>query len=143
MNLASNRSGRNNNRKIFAFTLMAMAMAFAGCSPSRPASPLPGDRSAAIALLQRINASAQSCWVKSGDADFRSYRVIPELDTRTGTPRILVVGAKAAQGLPQLVIEARGTPARLSAYGPLASGPLSPRISADVNRWAGGDAACA
>ena len=101
------------------------------------------DRSHAVALLQTINDQAQSCWMKSRDKAFRAYRVIPELDTRVGKPRILLVSAKASQGLPQLVIEAEGTPARLTTYGPLASEPVSARINTDILRWSSGKTGCA
>ena len=65
--------------------------------------------------------------------------MIPELDTRIGTPRILVISAKAAaRPAAILVIEATGTAAALSTYGPLASKPVSPRVNSDVSRWATG-----
>lgn len=100
------------------------------------------DRSTPVRLLQGINERMQTCWVKSKDSAFRAYKVIPELDTRHGKPRILIVRAKASQGLPQLVIEASGKPARLSSYGPLASDPLAVRMDADVRRWLAGDSGC-
>ena len=114
----------------------------AGCQNTDGLAPVTArDNSAAIAVLQRVNAGAQDCWRK--DPEFRAYRFIPELDTRMGKPRILVVEAKAAQGLPKLVIEAEGRPPRISQYGPLAQTPLYPRIEADVSRWSGGGSGCA
>lgn len=142
MNLVSNRPSRKKRPVITTAITLLVALNVVGCSKSGPATPAAGGRGAAIALLQGINSSAQTCWVKSGDADFRPYRVIPELDTRTGTPRLLIVNAKKAQGLPELVIEAKGTPPQLSAYGPLGSTELGPRIRTDVNRWAGGSSTC-
>jgi len=100
------------------------------------------DNRAAIAQLQKVNDAAQSCWMKSGDAAFRAYRVIPELDTRTGRPRILIMKAGAAQGLPQLVIEASGNPVRMTSYGPLAAQPIAARITTDVMAWSGGRTTC-
>lgn len=121
--------------------LLAATLALAACQKEEKLAPLTiRDNSAAVALLQKVNSSAQSCWGK--DREFRAYRVIPELDTRTGKPRILVVEAKAAQGLPKYVIEADGKPAKIAAYGPLADGPLGARISSDVARWAGGNSSC-
>lgn len=120
--------------------LAAFSVVLAGCQTGGP-DIMSGDNSAAVALLQRVNTGAQACWVKSKDKDFRGYSVIPELDTH-GTPRILVVPSKAAQGLPKLVIEADGRPPKMSVYGPLAEGPLSGRINADVDRWAAGGASC-
>ncbi len=100
------------------------------------------DNSGAVAMLQTINHNAQTCWMKSKDKDFRNYRVIPELDTRTGKPRILIVKAKAAQGLPQYVIEGVGTPARISTYGPLGSDALGTRMNQDISRWQAGGKGC-
>ncbi|MCB1383383.1 MAG: hypothetical protein KDJ73_10740 [Notoacmeibacter sp.] len=127
-----------------AALLVPAALALASCqsNPVAVRQPAPVSNSAAIALLQTVNAEAQACWMKSKDAGFRAYRVIPELDTRIGKPRILVVSAKAAQGLPQYVIEASGTPPRLATYGPLASQPISARINSDVSRWATGGKGC-
>jgi hypothetical protein len=120
--------------------LLALAL-LSACQKTDGLAPLNvRDNSAAVAVLQKVNASAQDCWRK--DKEFKGLRVIPELDTMTGKPRILIVEAKAAQGLPKLVIEADGKPARIASYGPLAEGPLGGRINADVARWAGGNAAC-
>lgn len=100
------------------------------------------DNRAAIAALQTINTQAQACWMKSKDKDFRKYRVIPELDTRAGKPRILILDAKSTQGLPKYVIEADGTPARLSTYGPLSGEAIGARINADVSHWHKGGKGC-
>ena len=113
----------------------------AACQSSRP--NVAGENSAAVALLQRINTNAHTCWTRSKDKDFDSYAVIPELDTQAGKPRILVVDKKAAHGLPKLVIEADGKPVKAAAYGPLLSGSAGARIGADLKRWTGGSDACA
>lgn len=116
----------------------------AGCQTEKNqnASSAKRDNTAAILALQTINTNAQACWMKSRDKEFRQYKVIPELDTRAGKPRILIVSSKSAQGLPQYVIEADGTPARLSTYGPLSGEALGTRIDADVNRWQNGGKGC-
>ena len=121
--------------------LPAIVLALPACQGTREASG-PRDNSAAVALLQQVNKQAQACWTRSKDKAFRAYRVIPELDTRVGKPRILLVNAKAAQGLPVYVIEAEGRPARLSAYGPLSSDPIAVRINGDLNRWSSGGTGC-
>lgn len=124
-----------------AVPLLCTLVLLAACQKEDGFAPLNvRDNSAAVAVLQKVNASAQDCWRK--DKDFKSLRIIPELDTMAGKPRILIVEAKAAQGLPKLVIEADGKPARIASYGPMADGPLSARINADVARWAGGNKAC-
>ena len=126
-----------------AFAILVCA-ALTGCqAKGGGALTATTDRSEAVALLQTINDQAQTCWMKSKDKAFRAYRVIPELDTRVGKPRILLVSAKAAQGLPQLVIEAEGKPARLTTYGPLASEPVSARINTDILRRTAGKTGCA
>ena len=113
------------------------------CQSSKPApNPAQPNNSASVRLLQAINKNAQTCWVKSKDRVFRAYKIIPELDTRVGKPRILVVKARAAQGLPQMVIEAQGTPPNLSSYGPLGDTALGTRMNADIGRWAGGESGC-
>lgn len=93
--------------------------------------------------LQRINERALACWIQSGDRQFRGLTLIPELDTRTGDPRILVFRRGQAQGLPQLVISARGDPVSLTTFGPLASDRVSARINGDVLAWAAGRQSCA
>jgi hypothetical protein len=123
-------------------TLCVLGLFIAGCQTKKPEKTAKRDNAAAIALLQKVNSGAQACWVKSKDKAFRNYRVIPELDTRAGKPRILIVEAKKAQGLPKMVIEADGTPAKLSTYGPLSNEPISARINEDVARWRTGSTAC-
>ena len=93
-----------------------------------------------VAILQRINDTAQRCWMKSGDPAFRPYRVVPELDTRPGKPRILVLRAGKASGLPELVIEVGQR--QLDAYGPLQNTGLAKRINGDIVRWGNGNTAC-
>lgn len=123
----------------YAVALEVLLAFLSGCQTSQTGM---NDNSAAIALLQRVNANAHTCWVRSGDKDFRGYSLIPELDTRAGKPRILIVETKASQGLPKLVIEADGSPPKVTAYGPLAQGPLSTRIKTDVDRWTAGGSSC-
>lgn len=122
----------------------SLLLIFSGCQTEKReiSAPAKRDNSAAIAALQVINTNAQACWMKSKDKDFRKYKVIPELDTRAGKPRILIVSSKSTQGLPQYVIEADGTPARLSTYGPLSGESLGGRIDADVTRWQNGGKGC-
>src|SRR5690606_28853567 len=94
-----NRTGRGT----FLWPLVLFA-ALAACQGKTAPPRAEPDNRDAIRLLQGVNAEAQRCW--RGDRSFRAYRVIPELDTRVGRPRILLVRAEAPQGLPQFVIEA-------------------------------------
>jgi hypothetical protein len=112
----------------------------AGCQTH--GSNTAGENSAAVALLQRVNSNAHTCWVRSKDKDLQGYSVIPELDTQAGKPRILVVDKKAEHGLPKLVIEADGKPVKAAAYGPLLNEPAGSRIAADLKRWTGGSNSC-
>jgi hypothetical protein len=120
--------------------LLAALMALAACQskPNRPAVPAASGQAGQVATLQRVNAAAYECW--RGDAAFKKYGIVPELDT-TGTPRILIIPRGKPQSLPQLVITATGRSTQT--YGPLATSPLAPRINADVARWAAGGTGCA
>jgi hypothetical protein len=97
---------------------------------------------AALPVMERVALGARECWFRSGDADFKPYRLSPELTSMTGKPRILIVQAKNPNGLPLAVIEASGNPARLNAFGPMMAGKLAPRIRSDVTRWAQGGSGC-
>ncbi|MFZ2099118.1 MAG: hypothetical protein WAU86_00970 [Oricola sp.] len=120
------------------------ALAVAGCTGSGAKNTLaPGGPSPrAIAMLQTVNEKAQTCWVKSGDKDFQGLAIIPELDTRTGNPRLLVVERGKATGLPKLVIEASGNPVTTTTYGPLMASAVSARITGDVAAWSAGRTSC-
>jgi hypothetical protein len=124
--------------KKLTFALAAL-LALAACQtkPNRPSVPSPSGQAGQVATLQRVNAAAYECW--RGDAAFKKYGIVPELDT-TGTPRILVIPKGKPQALPQLVITATGR--SIQTFGPLATSPLAPRINADVARWASGSKSC-
>jgi hypothetical protein len=129
-------------RRLLTAAGLAWLAVLVGCQ-SEGRGTIAADNSAAVALLQRINTNAHTCWVRSKDKDFQGYNVIPELDTQAGKPRILVVERKAAQGLPKLVIEADGKPVKAAAYGPLLNETAGSRIAADLKRWTGGSNSCA
>jgi hypothetical protein len=117
----------------------ALCVLIASCQSSAP-SPSP-DRSA-LSTMERVAVGANSCWFKSGDAAFSAYRLAPELNSFSGRPRILVVHKNSPEGRPLLVVQAEGNPARLQAFGPMMSEPVSTRIAADVTRWSGGGKTC-
>lgn len=123
--------------------LAAMVLLSACQSATEIAQPgsRPGDDSA-LSTMERVAVAAQKCWFAAGDPAFRGLAMSPELTSHSGTPRILAVPRGNVGGLPKLVVEARGNPAKLSAYGPLMAGPDASRISADVNRWSAGSSAC-
>lgn len=107
-----------------------------GCA----ATGTPSSSGSSIPVLQRINDTAQRCWIKSGDPAFRSYRIVPELDTRTGKPRVLMLRAGRSTGLPELVIEVSNS--QIDAYGPVQNTPLAGRINRDIVRWGNGNTTC-
>ena len=115
-----------------AMCLLGFAAACQAFEP--PGGPVVAevDAPSAVAALQRVNERGLQCWIRSGDRAFRGYALVPELDTRTGDPRILIVRRGDQQGLPQLVISAGGDPVRLTTFGPLAGERLSARINGDI-----------
>ena len=128
------------------FALALACFCLSACQSDEPAGgalTATVDSRSAVSALQRINAQALTCWIKSGDKDFKPYALVPELDTTAGTPRILVVERGKAQGLPKLVITASGSPARLSTFGPLTGDVLAGRINSDILAWSAGRKGCA
>lgn len=127
-----------------ALGALAAALALSGCVGEKPGGSLmlEVEASRASTVLADVNEKAQKCWMKSGDRAFRDLALIPELDTRTGKPRLLIVKRGKASGLPQLVIEAHGDPVKISTYGPLAEAPVSARINEDVMAWTTGRTTC-
>ncbi len=123
------------------FGLFAGLAMLAGCQSGAP-TLTEGGNSAAVALLQHVNESANTCWIRSRDKEFSAYNVVPELDTTAGRPRILLIDKKAAHGLPKLVIEADGKPVKANAYGPLLGEPVGKRVADDLKRWTSGSKAC-
>jgi hypothetical protein len=132
--------------KLFA-ALIATILVLAGCQSDVLASAKggrsrPGDDSA-LSTMERIAVAAQKCWFSGKDAAFKGLRLSPELSSHSGKPRILAVPGKNIGGLPKLVIEATGNPAKLSAFGPLMDSEHAARIAQDVMRWAGRNTSCA
>lgn len=119
--------------------LAGLAVLLAGCQREAPRQSV---TPAALPTMERVALGANSCWFKSGDANFKAYRLAPELNSFSGRPRILLVPRNSPEARPLLVVQAEGNPAKLAAFGPLLEGPLSGRISSDVNRWAKGNRNC-
>lgn len=134
-----NRLSRRTLSALFALTAAAALVSSCATTGSRPAS---GPSRAALPLMERVALGANACWFKSGDPAFSGYKLAPELNSFSGRPRILLVKAHSPESRPLLVVEAEGSPARMDAYGPVMTGPLGPRVSADVNRWASGGKGC-
>ena len=138
----------HRQRRPLARTMLCLATgsALTACQSFEP----PGgvliaevDAPSPVIALQRVNERGLQCWIRSGDRAFRAYQLLPELDTRAGDPRILVMARGDTQGLPQLVISATGDPVRLTTFGPLANHGLSGRINAVILAWCAGRQSCA
>ena len=127
-----------------AHLALAASLLVAGCTGERAGGVLNIEITAdkSVEALSVINENAQKCWFRSGDRAFRGLAVIPELDTRIGNPRLLVVERGKSTGLPKLVIEATGDPVKVTTYGPLASERVSSRINNDVAAWTAGKSDC-
>lgn len=122
--------------------LFALA-SLAACqsSPSGPA-PSGGGKSAALRNMEQVAIAAHRCWFASNDAAFRAYGFANELNSFSGRPRFLLVPKGNFGGRPLLVVQAEGAAGRVTAFGPLMDGAEGGRISADINRWAAGNASC-
>ncbi|TCU11906.1 hypothetical protein [Rhizobium sullae] len=128
-----------------SMNIAVVAAVGALCAPiasCQSRAPSPGPDRSALSTMERVAVGANSCWFKSGDAAFSAYRLAPELNSFSGRPRILVVHKNSPEGRPLLVVQAEGNPARLQAFGPMMSEPVSTRIAADVTRWSGGGKTC-
>lgn len=132
-------------RAVSTVLCVVAAAALAACQSEPVGGPLSIEVASAspVAILQRINDTGQKCWIRSNEKPFREYRMIPELDTVAGTPRILLVDRNATGGRPKLVIESTDNPVKVNTYGPLVRTKLGARINADIIRWSTGDTRCA
>ncbi|WP_336056253.1 hypothetical protein [Nitratireductor sp. CH_MIT9313-5] len=133
------------HQPLLAVALLAITAALLpGCNSEPVGGPLAltVEANDPVKTLQLINENGQRCWIKSGGRDFAELRLMPELDTRVGRPRLLVLSRKSMQGLPQLVIEAAGSPVKIETYGPLASTGAGAQINADIMRWSAGAKDC-
>ena len=120
---------------------LAVTALISGCSSTKEAPR--SSEMKPLAVMERVAIAANRCWFKSGDASFAAYRLAPELNSFSGTPRILVVKKHSPEALPLLVVQASGSPAELSTFGPLLKdGNLAARVNHDVQRWALGSSGC-
>jgi len=114
----------------------------AGCSANTTSSQQWTGVGSALPLMEHITLNAQSCWFKSRTADFKPYRLAPELHSFSGRPRMLLVPYANPAARPLLVVEASGDPAQISAYGPLMKDKTGKRIARDLERWLTGSTSC-
>jgi hypothetical protein len=125
----------------FRAAVLPMLALLAACTSSRNSAP--SLEVGALPVMERVMLGANRCWFKSGDPQFASYKMAPELNSYTGTPRILLVKKHSPEAKPLLVVQAQGTPAKLDAFGPLMNEPtLAARVHKDVNGWVRGSQGC-
>ncbi|MBL0371409.1 hypothetical protein JJB09_05155 [Rhizobium sp. KVB221] len=125
---------------VSAAALSALAL-LAACSSSK--KPAPSVSIGALPVMERVALGANRCWFKSKDPMFAAYKLAPELNSFSGTPRILLVKKHAPESRPLLVVQATGNPAKMSAFGPLmGDGAISARVHKDVYHWVRGGNGC-
>jgi hypothetical protein len=113
----------------------------AACSTAR--EPVSALSIGALPVMERVALGANRCWFKSKDPMFAAYKLAPELNSFSGTPRILIVPRRSPEARPLLVVQASGSPAKMSAFGPLMNdAAVSARVNKDVTGWARGDRGC-
>jgi hypothetical protein len=121
--------------------LLSAAAFLPGCSTKE--KPVVALEISALHIMERVALGANRCWFKSKDPAFTAYKLAPELKSFTGTPRILIVKKNAPESLPLLVVQAQGSPAKLSAFGPLMQDTtINARVNKDVSNWARGGKDC-
>ena len=128
-------------RPALTLATLILSMLAAGCSTS--SKPVAALEVGALPVMERVALGASRCWFKSGDPMFSAYKLAPELNSFSGTPRILIVKKHAPESRPLLVVQASGSPVRMDAFGPLMDQPAtSARVHKDVNHWARGGKGC-
>lgn len=122
----------------------------AACQQGQPSDALRiRSETAATELVASIARIAQTCWFKSKDRAFASYRLANEVNSSAGRPRFLLVPKRDPGGLPLLVVQAEqvidpasGPYTDLQTYGPALQSVNGRRITDDVRRWSQGDSSC-
>ena len=128
-------------RLIVSAIVLSTLAVLASCSST--SKPVPAPTLGALPVMERVALGANRCWFKSRDPMFTAYKLAPELNSFSGTPRILLVKAHSPESRPLLVVQASGTPAKMSAFGPLMDQPaISARVHKDVNHWVRGGKGC-
>lgn len=132
--------GMSLHRFLGPIVVAALSLSIAGCQGTGEPSSTRGISERTVEALQRVNEAGAKCW--TGTAQFQDLRLIPELDTVVGRPRLLLLEKDKTRGLPVMVIEASGPPVKIETYGPLTDTPTGERINADIRRWSIGPQTC-
>ncbi|HEX2256366.1 MAG TPA: hypothetical protein VHG92_06640 [Afifellaceae bacterium] len=95
-------------------------------------------------LAARLTERVRSCWFAEDEQGFAGHLYVPELNSFSGRPRILIVRASEPTGLPRLVIQAAAanSGAEVRLFGPMLGETPGRRIERDVARWVGGARDC-
>lgn len=125
---------------------LVAALSMVGCSAKPPAQDYLSYRGAEepARLAARLSEQVRSCWFAEGEQGFAGYLYVPELNSFSGRPRILIVRASDPAGLPRLVVQASavGSGSEVRLFGPMLGEAQAQRIERDVGRWAGGAREC-
>ena len=123
--------------------LAALSIAVLASCSSTTQKPVEALDLRPLPVMEKVALGANRCWFKSKDPMFAAYRLAPELNSFSGTPRILIVKKHAPEALPLLVVQASGSPVKLSAFGPLMKdASVSARVNKDVRHWSRGGQGC-
>ena len=133
-----------------ALFCVAVLIILSSCQTGAPSGELSiNTKEAPQAAVVKLAKIAQSCWFKSGDGAFASYRLASEVNSYAGRPRFLLVPKKNPSGLPSLVVQAEskgdsssGKYTNIQTFGPMLSTNNGQRITDDIRRWSGGNTAC-
>lgn len=125
-------------------TVLSVAL-LSACQSGQPSDSLSLTTQASpSSVIVSVGKTIQTCWFKSGDPAFRTYRLASEVNSYAGRPRLLLVPKNNPGGLPELVVQAEksGNSTNLQTYGPILSGNNGKRITDDIKRWSRGNSAC-
>ena len=134
------------------FLILALPLlALAACQTGAPSSAVSiNTKQEPRSMVVSLAKNAQTCWFKSNDNAFKSFRLAAEVNSHAGRPRFLLVPKNNPGGLPSLVVqaEAKGDTAsgkftNIQTFGPLLSSSDGQRIATDIKRWTTGNKSCA
>ncbi|MEM9733047.1 MAG: hypothetical protein AAF903_06120 [Pseudomonadota bacterium] len=127
-------------RAALAILLMAM---LAACTQQAPAPKITPPKTAK-AMMVGVALRVQQCWFKKAEPALKPYRMAAEINSLSGQPRILIVPRNNPEGLPKLVAQAKdkGASIEFTRFGPLLETADGPRLAAQLDKWAQGQATC-
>lgn len=100
------RTGLSVTKPLVVFLIAGVLAACQTAQPGPGSLTVKSDKRA-LSAMEEISLAAGKCWFKSGNKDFRAYRMAPELNSYSGKPRLLIVPSSRPQDRPLAVIEAQ------------------------------------